>query len=243
MNIFHPGGWELTQQAIKLCGLKQGDRVLDIGCGEGVSMSRLRDELGIKPVGCDKDENILKRAKERDPELKLRTTDGVMLDFPSLYFDGAIMECSFSLMTRHDELLHELWCILKNGGSFAISDLYIINPDADKAAEAYYEAKRILNTPRVEGDEEREFPSPYLLDGMFVVDNLMKAIMNVGFEITAFKDKTKELNDYIAQILFDYGSVENMWEQTLPKGSEPYCKAKIGKNTGYFLLTARKPMK
>jgi ubiquinone/menaquinone biosynthesis C-methylase UbiE len=166
MNIFHPGGWELTKQAAELCGFKTGDRILDIGCGEGVTMSRLRDELGIKPIGCDRDENILKRAKERDPSLKLRTTDGVMLDFPSKYFDGAILECSFSLMTRHDELLHELWCILKDGGSFAISDLYIINPDMDRAGEVYYEARRKLNTPKAEGkrNEDEEFPSPYLLD-------------------------------------------------------------------------------
>jgi len=34
-----------------------------------------------------------------------------------------------------------------------------------------------------------------------------------------------------------------MWEQCLPEGSKPYCRAKIGKNTGYFILTARKPVK
>ncbi len=245
MNIFHPGDWELTKEAVRLCGFRAGDRILDVGCGEGVTASRLRDELGLKPVGCDRDENILKRARERDPALKLRKTDGVMLDFPSKYFDGALMECSFSLMTRHDELLHELWCILKDGGRLAIADLYMMNPEPESAAEAYYEAKLRLNAPRVEGEcnEDEEYPSPYLLDGMFVIDNLIKAIMDTGFEITAFRDRTRELNNYIAQILMDYGSVENMWEQCLPEGSKPYCRAKIGKNTGYFILTARKPVK
>jgi len=193
MNIFHPGDWELTKEAVRLCGFRAGDRILDVGCGEGVTASRLRDELGLKPGGCDRDENILKRARERDPALKLRKTDGVMLDFPSKYFDGALMECSFSLMTRHDELLHELWCILKDGGRLAIADLYMMNPEPESAAEAYYEAKLRLNAPRVEGEcnEDEEYPSPYLLDGMFVIDNLIKAIMDTGFEITAFRDRTR----------------------------------------------------
>lgn len=245
MNVFHPGGWELTQEAIRLCGFKEGDRILDIGCGEGVTASRMRDELNMKPVGCDTDDEILKRARLRDPQLQVRKTDGICLDFPSLYFDGAIMECSFSLMDRHDELLHELWCILKPGAGFALTDLYMINPDPERAAETYYEAKLLLNSPRSEGDceEADRYPSPYLVDGMFVIDNLIKAVTDTGFEITAFRDRTRQLNDFTAQILFDYGSVDEYWKQTLPQGSRPYCRAKFGKNTGYFIMTAKKPEK
>ncbi|MCR4771089.1 MAG: class I SAM-dependent methyltransferase [Oscillospiraceae bacterium] len=243
MTVFHPGGWELSKEAIKLCGFKEGDRILDIGCGDGVTDTRMREELGLKPVGCDTDRAVLDRARRRDDKLKLRLTDGLSLDFPSLYFDGAIMECSFSLMNRHDELLHELWCVLKPGASFAVTDLYMINPDPERAAETFYEARLRLNAPREEGDcaDADSLPSPYLLDGMFVIDNLIAAITDVGFELTAFRDRTSRLNDFIAQILFDYGSAEEYWKQTLPAGSKPYCRAEFGKNTGYFLLTARKP--
>ena len=167
------------------------------------------------------------------------------LDFPSLYFDGALLECSFSLMNRHDELLHELYCILKPGAAFAVTDLYCINPDADRAGEAYYEAKRILNTPRQEDDCKTadSIPSPYLLDGMFVIDNLIHAIRETGFEITLFRDRTKQLQDYYAQLLFDYGSLDAYWEAVLPKGCRPFCRVIPGKNCGYFLLAARKEAK
>lgn len=241
-TCFHPGGAELTREAARFCGWKPGDRVLDLGCGGGETLLLLREEFGVKPVGCDADEGMLARARALDPSFKLRKTDGMALDFPSLYFDGAILECSFSLMDRHDELLHELYCILKPGATLAISDLYAINPDADRAGEAYYEAKRILNTPRQEGDCEHadEIPSPYLLDGMFVIDNLLHAIMNSGFEVTLFRDRTKSMQDYYGQLLFDYGSLDNFWKETLPAGSKPSCRAKLGKNTGYFLLCARK---
>ena len=242
---FHPGGADLTREAARAAGWKAGDRILDVGCGDGTSMRLLRDELGIKPVGCDRDKAILARAKELDGTLQLRQTDGLCLDFPSLYFDGALLECSFSLMNRHDELLHELYCVLKPGASIAITDLYCINPDSDRAGEVYYEAKRILNTPRTEQDCEDadSYPSPYLLDGLFVVDNLLHAIRDTGFEITLFRDKTRQLQNWYAQLLMDYGSLEAYWKETLPEGSAPFCRAKPGKNTGYFLLAARKEAK
>ena len=242
---FHPGGEDLTREAARAAGWKAGDRILDVGCGDGASMRLLRDELGVKPVGCDRDKAILARAKELDGSLQLRQTDGLCLDFPSLYFDGALLECSFSLMNRHDELLHELYCVLKPGASIAITDLYCINPDSDRAGEVYYEAKRILNTPRKEDDCKTadSLPSPYLLDGMFVIDNLLHAIRETGFEITLFRDRTKQLQDYYAQLLFDYGSLDAYWEAVLPKGCRPFCRVVPGKNCGYFLLTAQKETK
>ena len=242
---FHPGGEDLTREAARAAGWKAGDRILEVGCGDGASMRLLRDELGVKPVGCDRDKAILARAKELDGSLQLRQTDGLCLDFPSLYFDGALLECSFSLMNRHDELLHELYCVLKPGASIAITDLYCINPDSDRAGEVYYEAKRILNTPRKEDDCKTadSLPSPYLLDGMFVIDNLLHAIRETGFEITLFRDRTKQLQDYYAQLLFDYGSLDAYWEAVLPKGCRPFCRVVPGKNCGYFLLTARKETK
>ena len=113
---------------------------------------------------------------------------------------------------------------------------------ADEKAASRGEAKRILNTPRQENDCKTadSIPSPYLLDGMFVIDNLLHAIRETGFEITYFRDRTKQLQDWYAQLLMDYGSLDEYWKQTLPDGSKPFCRAKVDKHTGYFLLTAEK---
>lgn len=247
MPIFHPGDRTLTRLMIDLAGFKVGDRVLDMGCGDGETMSFMRDEFGIKPYGCDIDQAMLDRALARDPALKLRHTEGVELDYPSYYFDGVIMECSFSLMSRHDELLHELYCIMKPGAKLVMSDLYIINPDPSLAEDAYINARAILDRPRRDSDCDNSplYPSPYILDGMFMQDKFLTAVRETGFEITAFKDKTPELRDFYAQAIMDYGSIKNFFAATLPKGSEPYnfCRTKPGKNTGYFVMAAQKPAK
>ena len=54
MNLFHPGGHEMTQALVRLCGWEPGARVLDIGCGEGHALTWLREQ-GFQPVGCDTD--------------------------------------------------------------------------------------------------------------------------------------------------------------------------------------------
>lgn len=247
MAIFHPGDRTLTEQMIQLGGFRAGDRILDLGCGDGETMSCMRDAHGIKPYGCDMDQGIIDRALSRDPALKIRRTEGVELDYPSLYFDGAIMECSFSLMTRHDELLHELYCVLKPGARAVMSDLYVINPDPQRAEATYRAAMAVLNTPRQESDCEKSalYPSPYILDGAFMQDRLIAAVRETGFEITAFKDKTPELRDFYAQAIMDYGSMDAFWAAELPEGSEScnFCRTKPGKNTGYFIMAMEKPAK
>ncbi len=247
MSIFHPGDRTLTDLAVSLAGWKSGDKILDLGCGDGDTMRYLRDKYGLDPYGCDLDKNMVQRALKADPSLRIRHTEGIELDYPSYFFDGAVMECSFSLMHRHDELLHELYCVLKPGARFVIADLYCINPDFIRAERAYIGAKAILNRPRQEKDceDSQQYPSPYILDGAFLQDKLIKAVRDVGFELVAFKDKTPELRDFYAQALMDYGSLDAFWAAELPEGSEPcnFCRVKPSKDVGYFVMAAEKKAK
>lgn len=52
-----------------------GERLLDVGCGEGVFATALRSH-GARVVGIDVAEEPLRRARVRDPELELRLVDG-----------------------------------------------------------------------------------------------------------------------------------------------------------------------
>ncbi|NLV50686.1 MAG: class I SAM-dependent methyltransferase [Clostridiales bacterium] len=243
MASIHPGGEELTDRCVALAGFEAGMRILDVGCGDGTGMERLTRDFSLDMIGCDSSPAMIKAAKAKNSSLRIKKTDGVCLDFPSLSFDGVLLECSFSLMDRHEELLHELYCILKPGARFAMTDLYMLAPDPKRVSENKKAAREFLGRPRQENDcGSGEYPSPVLLDGMFVVDELARAIFDAGFDIVKFEDHTKELRDYAAQALMDYGSVEAMLAASLPEGADSSCccRAKLGKNTGYFLLVAQK---
>lgn len=224
MNCFHPGGKQITDRAVELCGFKKNDHILDIGCGEGATMEYLMDIYGFDVSGCDLSCDMIKRATERNPSLEIHKCDGYSLSFPPSSFDGAYMECSFSLFSNHPQYLRALYNILKPGARLAVSDLYMVN-----------------HSPAAI-DQSNQYRSTCLYEGVFLKDRLIKCLELTGFKLIAWEDKTQELKNYIAQILMDYGSFKNMWKTRLPEGADikNYCNVSYNKNTGYFLLVAER---
>jgi SAM-dependent methyltransferase len=68
-----------------LANVAPGDRVLDLGCGDGAFMVALAD-AGARPVGVEVAAEPLRRARARDPRLDLHLVDG-QLPFPPASFD------------------------------------------------------------------------------------------------------------------------------------------------------------
>lgn len=69
-----------------LARVRPGERVLDLGCGEGLFTAALRDH-GAHPIGIDVVEEPLRRGRERDPGLDLRLGT---LDGPLVLDDAAV---------------------------------------------------------------------------------------------------------------------------------------------------------
>src|SRR5271154_4091892 len=83
---YHEGLWQTLPEGLEpvelalrkrflLEHVRPGDRVLDIGCGEGVFAIELA-RAGAEVLGIDVAEEPLRRARARYPELDLRLVDG-----------------------------------------------------------------------------------------------------------------------------------------------------------------------
>lgn len=235
MTIMRPGEFAITDKAIEIAGLKKGDRVLDIGCGEGDTVAHFND-LGIKAEGIDMSLKAITAAKEKYPGIDVKLGDGEFLDEYSSYtFDGITMECVLSLINIPDEALHEAWCVLKKGGKLIISDLYYKDPDPMKMKAVKMEAQRLAMKPRKEGDCE-ENPTRFVdfrVKGAFFEKPLIDQLKEMGYKILAFEDRSIDLDNYAAQVLMDGGKLEDLC-----------CDADFtDKNNklGYFMLVAQKP--
>ena len=245
MDFLHPGGLELTDAMIEKCALEKGAKLLDLGCGTGDTAAYIATKYGLDVTAADISDVMLERGKASHPDMTFIKCDGMSLDFPSRTFDGAVMECAFSLMQRQEELLHELYCVLKPGAMIAITDLYMLEPDMERAKKNCIDAQKLIYHHREDDEcaEEQIYPSPFCLDGMFVKELLLALLEDIGFEPVGWYDKTQALRNYAAQLLMDHGSIEAAMKSLLPDGVEKcaFCSADIGNNTGYFLLVARKP--
>ena len=64
MGLLRPGGLELTEYALKKAGAKAGDKLLDIGCGDGTAAAFIQEKLGIEVIGIDIDKEAVEKAKK-----------------------------------------------------------------------------------------------------------------------------------------------------------------------------------
>ena len=65
MDVFRPGGLELTKKAIYALELEPGAKVLDIGCGLGATLSCLSEEFSADVYGLDSAPAAVKKAGAR----------------------------------------------------------------------------------------------------------------------------------------------------------------------------------
>jgi 2-polyprenyl-3-methyl-5-hydroxy-6-metoxy-1,4-benzoquinol methylase len=104
-----------------LAHVRAGERVLDVGCGEGCFSAALQG-AGARVVGVDVAEEPLRRARARHPQLDVRLIDG----------DGPweLQDASFDVVWAGEVLEHvldtaaflsEARRVLRSGGSLLVS--------------------------------------------------------------------------------------------------------------------------
>lgn len=233
MAILRPGGKKLTDDALRMAGLREDGRILDVGCGEGDTVAQLT-ERGFEAEGIDMNLPRIAEAKELHPGIDVKFGDGEFLDsYMSYTFDGVLMESCLSLINMPDEALHEAYCVLKKGGKLMIADLYEKDPDEKQMRAVRIEADRQSRKPHQEGDcEERGLKFvDFRFEGAFYQQPLIRQLEETGFHVIGFEDRSEDLEDYLK-------------EHTLEDLSQ-YIKAEAGgkkRNIGYFLLACAKPL-
>ncbi|HYQ69443.1 class I SAM-dependent methyltransferase [Actinophytocola sp.] len=120
------------QEMIDLAALRDGHRVLDIGCATANLLRTIgRQRPGVALVGLDPDPKALARArrKARRAGLDMRLDRGFAQELP--YPDGSFDRVFSSLMLHHledtakDQLLAEARRVLRPDGLLIVADLVV----------------------------------------------------------------------------------------------------------------------
>ena len=118
----HPGGLSLTKELLLKVPLKKGDKVLDAGCGRGVTVHYLLDQ-GYDALGIDPSEVLIQEAKRKGHEEAFLTGNVEKLPFEDGEFFLVVSECVLSIVEDKVRALKELYRVLCPGGFLILSDL------------------------------------------------------------------------------------------------------------------------
>jgi ubiquinone/menaquinone biosynthesis C-methylase UbiE len=120
-ELYRPGGFSLTREALDFCKFAPDSRLIDIGCGKGATARYLRAER-FDAIGLDCDPEAIKQAGQY-----CKLGDSSRLPYQAESVDGLFFECSLSQMEVRNKVLAEARRVLKSGSRLVISDLYFRN--------------------------------------------------------------------------------------------------------------------
>jgi len=221
-DTLRPGGFFLTDRAIELCNFKANDKLLDIGCGMGVTVDRLKNVFKMNAFGIDPSQKLLGLGREKYPNNQIKSGMGEEIPYKDSEFNGIFAECTMSLMQNIEKTIMESNRVLQDKGYFIINDVYARSPEHLGEVQNY----NISSCMR----------------GLLDIDILKKLIESSGYKITYFEDFTVLLKQLMVKIIFKYGSMSIFWKAaTLGCGNcdDFQEKLKLCK-PGYFLMVAQK---
>lgn len=212
-GALRPGGLALTRRLVGYCNWSPGDRVVDIGCGPGVTVEYLLDTCKLAACGVDVSEHLLSQGRQRRADLELVQADGAVLPFGDAAVRGVLAECSLSVMPSAANVLKEAGRILAGGGRVGITDLYWRDRSSLKEAAA------------ADG-------------GILTQAGWHRLLASAGLQPLVWEDYSGLLKQFVIQFIMQNGSADELWQclstrQGLSAGwSVP--------DLGYFLLVAEK---
>jgi arsenite methyltransferase len=220
-DVIRPGGLALTDGALTLCQLPAGARVLDVGCGPGVTVEHLIVQHHLAAFGLDVSALLLQSGKGRNMALPLAQAQGERLPVRNESLDAILSECSLSLVTDVDQALAEFRRALRSGGYLVVSDVYARNPDGIAAL--------------------RCLPVESCVRGALLRGEMIEQLCMHGFEISAWQDHSDALQQFAAQLIWAHGSMAQFWcRATCRTDPVEIQKAIVQSRPGYFLLVAQK---
>ncbi len=220
-GAMRPGGLGLTARALRYCALGAGARVLDLGCGTGVTVEYLRGSLALDALGVDSSWEALERSSRRNAALPLLQGSGNDLPLASGSVAAVLAECSLSLMPERGRVLAECWRVLAPVGRLAMTDLYAREPRA---------MALLRSLPLACGA------------AMATREELASQLEDQGFRVEIWEDHSPALTEFAFRLIMAGGSLQKAWVRP---GASPDEEGRIADavrsaRPGYCLLVARK---
>jgi len=221
-QTLRPGGFSLTDKAVKFCKLSSKDFIMDLGCGMGATVNYLYEKYNIRAVGIDPSEKLINIGREKYSHANLVRGRGEKIPFENEKFHGVFAECTLSLMDDLKCVVGEVFRVLKPKGWFVITDVYAKNP------EFIRDLKNISVNSCMRNPQDLEL--------------LKETMKKSGFHILLLEDCSQMLKQLMVKTIFSYGSMSIFWNKAAKCSIDGTKFQNLLKNCkpGYFIMIAEK---
>ncbi len=126
---------------------QSGERILDIGCGDGY-YDMIIAQPGAKVVGIDIKKKPLAKAKRlyTGEQFEFLYMNAEELDFSDESFDKVVSFCVIEHLNNDDRAMKHIFRVLKPGGNFVFSADSLSNPGITTGERNHHQKRYAVNT-------------------------------------------------------------------------------------------------
>ena len=106
----------------EFAALKEHDRILDIGCGNGRLLKMITNKAKVEAFGIDVSEEMIKTARDENHEITFLVSEADKTPYEDGFFDAITVCCAFHHFVDPVAFLKEAHRILKPQGKIYIAD-------------------------------------------------------------------------------------------------------------------------
>ena len=126
---------------------RPGERVLDVGCGDGFFDAEIAS-AGANVVGIDIHSSRLAFAQRinKNERTEFHYMDAEQMGFTENSFDKAISFCVVEHFHQDEKVMEHVSCVLKPGGHFVLSADSLSNPEVTQQERDAHQKRYAVNT-------------------------------------------------------------------------------------------------
>jgi len=123
MTLVRRNVW-LRQRRLLRFGFMRTDRILDLGCGDGLDIEILRHMGCARVVGVDISPKLLAEARKRNPDVRFVQAPIEALPFQNASFDKVVVDSVFPHVEDFAKALREIRRVLAPHGKFCFIEAH-----------------------------------------------------------------------------------------------------------------------